>query len=1379
MKKFLLLFPLFFSGLVYGQGYRLVSIPVDYSYEFNNGFADGSGTCTSCWTYAGRRSGIVLTQTGEDITAGHFTTENEVAVSFYEWRSKTVNHPFESIYYCNNPRYKTKDEFTGKNTMYCMARVNREDRMITPGTSIIYGNAASKDLDDPDNAQPLSFMKVWMLPEVQEYNQTLGYCESLFTASGVDVPDGYWEYISDEATQWLKLDGNYASRYPLDITLEQLDQSTTTDLRRIQFLKLRFVLLANGSGSFHGLNTSSASGSRTEKGEGQHFLGPYSFNIFRCSPELTAPPLVQNILCHGDGNGSFSLQFSRALYAPNEEKMLIMLYRVVGSEFHFVESRILEASDLLSASWSWPPELSPGTYQVRWMTKEGGDARESIPDAIRESLPFNVSEPETLTGRGEVLPVVCRGGNTGEIKIHATGGIPPYKYAIDGGEWQSDPDFQGLSAGTYTLYLKDAHHCTTQLTVAVEEPLSIPEVQVLLASDPTANGASDGFITVDIKGGSGSYRYHWTHNGNFFSDRQNLKNLGGALYNLVVTDSKGCESVSYGIELTEPDPLGLTFLSGSDSLDCAGGYTVLRAQGTGSASEWDNSYSYLWDHGVTGPVLTEAGAGTYRVTVSDKYGNSFSAAHTIDAPPPILIQEHIAHVSCKGLKNGKIALEISGGVAPYRVVWNKWGSPGFVKEGTLADELAPGYYVYEITDANGCSVDNTSLPVLVEEPSEELRVSDVFIEEIGNADLNNGSISVRIAGGTPPYMYEWIGPDGFMASQPDISGLTQGVYTLLVRDQNAGGQLQLGCFIIEEFSLTAPDPLEVTLETLLPVRCHGENNAVIRAMISGGTSPFNIQWYRLDSGGVQDLSGGEDILEELSDGGYYARIEDAKGQHALSDTLFIARPPVLEITRVSVIKAKCKNGNDGRIALEVRGGVPPYTISWDNGKTGALNNGLSPGRYLATVKDSNGCEMQAGFDVGYENNLELILEEVQDPLLVGSHDGMIKLHAMGGVPPYTLYLNEVWVARDANGEFLIADLSAGDYGIVVVDNAGCEATVGVALADPGLVDFEVTAPSCPGFCDGTILVKVNQPETAALEYLWESGSTANYQEGLCPGLYSVQVNGLLTGSAIFQVEIPETEDPLSEIPEEVILCSESAVVLEIDKKWKEEKIEWWRHGRMISDQPTVMIDQGGIYEVKLDLGNCIFSKSIEVIATETVMKAEFVMASHVVSESPVWAIDVTTPIPEEVEWYLPQNSVIEEQTKDGIAFRISEPGTYEIGMRVRNGDCESTLFKTLVVTKPELEAETNGTHFDMSIEEVLVYPNPAVSHFYLELKLKSEASLHLKVYSLANNQLVARLDVSGQQDYRERVDLSMAPPGIYAVLIEIPGERRVYKLVKS
>jgi len=82
----------------------------------------------------------------------------------------------------------------------------------------------------------------------------------------------------------------------------------------------------------------------------------------------------------------------------------------------------------------------------------------------------------------------CFGNNTGAITVTASGGAPPYRFAVNGGNAQNSNVFPNLSAGSYSLTAYDANDCETSEIIAINTPVPL---SVDLGEDQTIElGAS-------------------------------------------------------------------------------------------------------------------------------------------------------------------------------------------------------------------------------------------------------------------------------------------------------------------------------------------------------------------------------------------------------------------------------------------------------------------------------------------------------------------------------------------------------------------------------------------------------------------------------------------------------------------------------------------------------------------------------------------------------------------------------------------------------------------------------------------------------------------------------------------------------------------------
>ena len=81
----------------------------------------------------------------------------------------------------------------------------------------------------------------------------------------------------------------------------------------------------------------------------------------------------------------------------------------------------------------------------------------------------------------------------------------------------------------------------TTATYTITEPDELLIVNAIV-TDITCYGDSDGAIEIDITGGTMPYEYDWDNDGvGDFNDPEDLINLPGGIYTLIVRDANGCE----------------------------------------------------------------------------------------------------------------------------------------------------------------------------------------------------------------------------------------------------------------------------------------------------------------------------------------------------------------------------------------------------------------------------------------------------------------------------------------------------------------------------------------------------------------------------------------------------------------------------------------------------------------------------------------------------------------------------------------------------------------------------------------------------------------------------------------------------------------------
>ena len=212
---------------------------------------------------------------------------------------------------------------------------------------------------------------------------------------------------------------------------------------------------------------------------------------------------------------------------------------------------------------------------------------------------------------------------------------------------------------------------------------------------------------------------------------------------------------------------------------CQGQAVTFTDQSTGGPTGW------LWSFpggspsssNQQNPVVTYNSVGTYHVElqVSNTNGiNTIMANNLITVSSAPAGNITVTSITCHGINDGAMSLAVAGGTPPYNYAW----SNGAVSQNI--SNLQPGTYTVTITDAIGCSSSGSRT---VNEPA-PLNIQ-VF-STTADCGVANGTASVSVTGGTNPYNYGWSNGEASQA----ISGLTSGIYSVTVTDNNGCEQIE-------------------------------------------------------------------------------------------------------------------------------------------------------------------------------------------------------------------------------------------------------------------------------------------------------------------------------------------------------------------------------------------------------------------------------------------------------------------------------------------------------------------------------------------------------------------------------------------------------------
>jgi hypothetical protein len=273
---------------------------------------------------------------------------------------------------------------------------------------------------------------------------------------------------------------------------------------------------------------------------------------------------------------------------------------------------------------------------------------------------------------------------TGNATANPSAGVAPYTYL-----WSNGATSQlatGLAAGTYTVTITDANGCMATGSTIIGE--YTPGLELLvLGTDVSCNGGSDGTADAQASGGIGNYTYLW----NTGATTATINSLMAGTYFVTVTS--GSQTNVGVVIINQPTAIVLNG-SVTDASNGANGSVTVNPTG-GSAP-----YAYLWSIGnQTTPTINDLPQGFYTCTVTDANGCTASQLYTVSNTTPACNDEEISFRIQLDDHPGETTWEIKDGNGQTVAAGGPYVVDFMYLEYSLC--LPPGCYDLTVFDAGG------------------------------------------------------------------------------------------------------------------------------------------------------------------------------------------------------------------------------------------------------------------------------------------------------------------------------------------------------------------------------------------------------------------------------------------------------------------------------------------------------------------------------------------------------------------------------------------------------------------------------------------------------------------------------------------------------
>lgn len=809
-----------------------------------------------------------------------------------------------------------------------------------------------------------------------------------------------------------------------------------------------------------------------------------------------------------------------------------------------------------------------GTYTVTETVSVGS----CVNTFTRTVTVFPAPNPPNLTPTNPTC-----GASNGQIVATGSGGTPTYQFSLNGGAFQTSGTFTGLAAGTYTITVRDVNGCTNTQTVTLTNTPG--PTNVVLTPANTGCGTSTGSINIGaVTGGTPTYSFSLNNAAGPFTTGTSYTNLAAGTYTVYVRDVNGCtyqQTVAIG---TATGPTAMTPVVAPAGCTVANGSITISSV-TGGTGPYSYSFNNGGSFGASNSA-TGLASGSYTVIVRDVNNCTYSQVINVgQLTPPTGINYANVQPTC-GAANGTVNATVVGGTAAFTYSI----SPGGTTNGTgTFTGLNTGTYTVTVTDANGCSFNNTTTLTNAGNPTVNVSATT----NVSCNGGNNGALNVLGSAGTPPYTYS-ITPGGTTNITGSFTGLTAGPYTITITDN-------LGCTNTTTGTITQPPVLTSNNAGQTNVACNAGTSGSFTVTAAGGTPAYSFS----NNGGPGQPTG---TFSNLPAGSYTVTVTDNNGCQS-TQTFTLTQPPAL-LVATNVVNANCTASNGSGTATP-SGGTPGYTFSWSNGGgSGATSSGYPAGSQTVTVTDANGCQATATINIASIPGGTASIPTTSNVTCNGANDGSIVTSVTAtSATSYTFTLTP-GSTSNSTGNFV--GLGPGSYTVNVVDNFGCTSSATTTITQPAVLNLNlgVTNVSCNGGNNGTITANPSGG-TAPYTYAWTPAvSTSNTISGLPIGTYTCTVtdNNGCTKTATAQVFQPTALNITPTVAQST--CNQSNGSISVTGTGGFAPYQWSINNGTFSSNSTFNGLPQGTYTITIrDLNNCTFQIPVSItdIAGPTVL----------------------------------------------------------------------------------------------------------------------------------------------------------------------------------
>ncbi|MEY4875361.1 MAG: gliding motility protein SprB [Bacteroidota bacterium] len=434
------------------------------------------------------------------------------------------------------------------------------------------------------------------------------------------------------------------------------------------------------------------------------------------------------------------------------------------------------------------------------------------------------------------------------------------------------------------------------------------------------------------------------------------------------------------------------------------------------------------------------------------------------------------------------------GTAPYTYLWNTGSTLNQI------DSICPGQIVsVKIKDAcnDSITLSSTFSVIVAGAPS---IISINYTYSCSNPCI--GKAFLNVTGGITPYTFNW---NNHQTTQMGKNLCPDSIYTVIVTDKCNKSDT-----ITFKFPKAKPIVLNVTSTSTCNSFCLGTATVQNSSPLSpqGGVPPYTYLW---SNGQTTAMATGL-----CTSTNYFCIVTDACGiNNGITTTIGVANN--LSISLGS--SGSCLDACFGTAYVNVNGGMPPFTFTWNDGTSGQTYfNACANTYYKCTVTDACGSSITDSILV------PLVGKAIGNFTIANNNcsnqcNAYATLNLTGGVPPYFFRWNDFVFSQTH------FNLCPDSNYYCIATSVGCGSdtfSLKVNKIAPLTIDSFIIQKSCNNICNGSATVFVSNG-TAPYTYKWSNGGLTDSIMNVCLGNYNCIIKDACNVADTFYVSITATD----------------------------------------------------------------------------------------------------------------------------------------------------------------------------------------------------------------------------------------------------------------